>query len=301
MTFLNTHLSVIRWHVLVCALVFGFNPLSSLAANTNYACNAPVVSIGQVSYDPFAAISTLTGTATLNCSKAKNDPASMAFSLSVDLGLGSSGGYSYAAMSSNTVRYDLLRSASASDAWSATPISGTMTNWTCSSNTCSGTATVNFYMQIPVSQPSPYTATGFYTDTRIVTPSYPNAGGVLTSYPASGGNLSIAIGIPAKCVLSSPPGNINFTYTSFQGSADQRSTSFAVSCATNTQYTMALDATSGTILGLNYTLSLNKTGTQTGTFTAQSVSITGNMPGRQSGNCSSNCTDQHNRTLTISY
>jgi len=292
------------WHWLACALTFCLShPSSQAATSYSYTCSAPTVSISQAAYDPFALVTTLTGTATLNCSKAKNDPASMAYALAINPGLYSSGGISYASTGSDTVRYDLLRSASSVDTWSSVrQITGTMTNWTTSGNSSTGSATVNFYMQIPVSQTSAYTTAGqSYTDTRTITPSYPNSAGTLTSYPASNGSLSIAIGIPAKCILSSPPGNIDFTYTSFQTKASQNSTSFAVSCASNTQYTMALDTTSGTLVGLNYTLSLNKTGTQIGTFAAQNVNITGTMAAGQSGRCTSGCTEQQTRTLTISY
>ncbi len=65
---------------------------------------------------------------------------------------------------------------------------------------------------------------------------------------------------------------------------------------------MALDASSGTLLGLNYSLSLNKTGTQSGTGAAQSTTINGSMAAGQSGVCSAgNCNDSQARVLTISY
>jgi hypothetical protein len=64
---------------------------------------------------------------------------------------------------------------------------------------------------------------------------------------------------------------------------------------------MALDATSGTILGVNYTLALSAA-SGTGTGLAQAYSINGNVAAGQAGTCATgSCTASQARTLTITY
>ena len=64
---------------------------------------------------------------------------------------------------------------------------------------------------------------------------------------------------------------------------------------------MSLDATSGTLIGLNYTLALS-TPSSVGTGSQQTHSITGNMAAGQAGNCATGtCSASQARTLTIPY
>lgn len=283
-----------RWTAMLTCLIWS---LTAFSAHAKYNCSAPSTTTLSVTYDPFVSAPVVSEQVSLSCTKASGDAASMDFSLSVDLGLNSNAGSSNASLSSSLLRYDLLKSATTSDNWTASPITGTMTSW----NGNNGTATVTFYRVVPASQTAPYSPTGStYTDTRAVTLSYPDSSGKGTTTVA--GNLSVSISAPAQCLLSASPGTIAFTYTSFQSAPATASTSFGVRCVTNTPYTMALDAYSGTLLGLNYGLSLSATGTQTGTLSARSVNINGTMAGGQSGMCSSgSCTQTHTRTLTITY
>jgi len=103
------------------------------------------------------------------------------------------------------------------------------------------------------------------------------------------------------CQITTPPGNINFTYTSFQNTAATSGTTFASRCTTGLPYTMALDATSGNLLGLTYTLSL-PVAAATGTGVDQTFNIDGSIAASQSGVCTTaTCVDTQSRTLTISY
>lgn len=95
---------------------------------------------------------------------------------------------------------------------------------------------------------------------------------------------------------------MQFSYTSFQTAAALASTSFAVTCVNGVPYTMALDAASGSLLGLNYTLGLSRSGTITGNGLAQSTTISGTMAAGQAGTCAlASCSASQPRTLTISY
>jgi spore coat protein U-like protein len=113
--------------------------------------------------------------------------------------------------------------------------------------------------------------------------------------------FNVSIITIASCTLTSPPGNINLSYTSFQVAAASASTNFGVNCTTGIPYTMALDATSGTLVGLNYTLALSQTASN-GTGVAQTFSINGGIAAGQSGTCgSAACSASATRTLTITY
>ncbi len=102
------------------------------------------------------------------------------------------------------------------------------------------------------------------------------------------------------CNLTTAPGNIVFNYTGF-GAAANASTTYGVTCTSYLPYTMALDATSGTLLGLSYTVNLAASG-GTGTGVEQSYAINGTIPAGQSGTCGSgSCSASQARTLTITY
>jgi len=91
-----------------------------------------------------------------------------------------------------------------------------------------------------------------------------------------------------------------FNYVGF-GAAANASTSFGVTCSTYLPYTMALDATSGTILGLAYTIGLSAP-SGTGNGAEQTYTISGTIAAGQSGTCATgSCTASQARVLTITY
>ena len=63
---------------------------------------------------------------------------------------------------------------------------------------------------------------------------------------------------------------------------------------------MALDATSGTLLGLSYSLALSASGSGTGA--TQSYNINGSMAANQASTCGTGvCTGSQTRTLTFTW
>lgn len=105
-----------------------------------------------------------------------------------------------------------------------------------------------------------------------------------------------------NCQISVPPGNVNFSYTSFQVAAANASATYGVR-TTALPYTMSLDATSGTLLGLSYTLSIAPSSSSgTGTGATQTYTINGTMAGGQGGTCATAaCSASQTRTLTLSW
>ena len=117
-------------------------------------------------------------------------------------------------------------------------------------------------------------------------------------------NFNVTVNLTSKCEVTAGPTDVAFTYTSFQtGASTAAGGAFGVRCTNTLPYTMALDATSGTVIGLAYTLGLSaSSGTGAG-LTGASYSVTGNMASGQSGDCATTavCFGTQARVLTVSY
>jgi spore coat protein U-like protein len=155
--------------------------------------------------------------------------------------------------------------------------------------------TLNYYLQILANN---YVMAGNYSDNPVtLTVRLDSETGTVI------GTASFvpAIRMPDFCRLSTPPGNMALSYTSFSGVAALASTTFGVQCLRATPYTLALDATSGSALGLTYTLGLNSSG-GSGSGLEQTYTINGSIAAGQSGACAlASCSATQARTLTITY
>jgi spore coat protein U-like protein len=141
---------------------------------------------------------------------------------------------------------------------------------------------------------------GYYTDT--VTMRIRN--NTNNAWLSSNGTFTVGVTNPATLTISTAPGNIVFTYTAF-GSAVYASSSFGTTGTLNLPYTMSLDAYSGVVSGLNYTLNINSQSppvSSRGTGAAQTHTINGSMSAGQAGTCNAgSCSSSQVHTLTISY
>lgn len=259
-------------------------PASGWAAIT---CNvaSPGLNVAYVPSNPSPTV--VQSSFTVTCSRSTlADPASVNFSVYADNGSYAAGNANRAAFGTNRMAYELYEDAACTQAWEGfNAITGTVTF-----SGMAGSATKNYWACVAAGLSPP---AGTYTDN--VTMSMLYSGLTLAS-----GSLSVAIATPATCALSTAPGNVVFNYVAF-GGAQTPSTTFRVTCTSYLPYTMALDATSGTALGLSYTLSLSATG-GTGTGAAQTYSINGSMAAGQAGTCASGtCSATQARTLTITY
>lgn len=132
------------------------------------------------------------------------------------------------------------------------------------------------------------------------------------------GNFTVSLTLTPKCEITGATGNLNVSYTSWQGTASTGSTSFNMRCTTNLAYTVALD-NSGTYTdpatSLDYTLKLSANSASPAVGDTFSMSGTGNgavaetfyvhanLASGQTGTCNSltACTTTNARTLTITY
>jgi spore coat protein U-like protein len=231
----------------------------------------------------------------LTCQRnAAGDGASVAYTISANNGSHGAGQQNRAQIgaSTNRINYDLYQDSGCNTNFGtggARRITGTMTGLT---NFTPETITVFFWGCVPGSQTG--LAAGTYTDSVTLTPT-----------PTTPTNptctSSVTIVSPASCTISTAPGNVAFTYSAFQATDALATTNFGVTCTNLLPYTMALDATTAVIAGLQYSVALSSSG-GTGTGLEQTYSVNGDMPANQAGTClTSSCATTQPRTLTITY
>ena len=224
---------------------------------------------------------------TMTCTRSVvGDSTSQSFTVDADNGLNKAGRQNQAAFGGSLIFYALYTDGSCSTPWTRkNPIAGTVI-FSSANDFAPKSQTLPYWGCIPAQQNVP---AGTYTDTVTMTPSV----GTIATFPVS-------IITPSSCSITIPAGNLTFNYTSF-GLASSPIKPFSANCTANLPYTMALDATAGTSLGLNYTLSLSAS-SAIGTGVAQNYTIDGSMPAGQTGTCATgSCTASVSRTITITY
>jgi hypothetical protein len=115
-------------------------------------------------------------------------------------------------------------------------------------------------------------------------------------------------------VIANGPGSIGLIYPAFSTSAVAQTTSFTSLCTTSMPYTLAISPTSGTLVGVNYDISVSAGGVAgspscagaqcdaTGTGASQPYTVTVTAPPGQSGTCTTGtCSSTQLHTLTITY
>ena len=258
-------------------------------ASAAYNCSISSGGVG-AAYSPTAPSTTIVQSSfTITCTRALSDASTMSWSVSADNGVHAQGTHNRAGFGSSLLAYDLFKDSACGTQWRGPQ---TITGTLAFGGSTSASTTVNYWACITSGQ---NVAAGTYTD---------SVGMSLTYGPSpqstAAGTISVAISTPASCSLSTPPGNVVFNYVGF-GAAANASTTYGVTCSNFLPYTMALDATSGTILGLNYTLSMSAA-SATGSGAPQTFTISGNIAAGQAGTCATgSCSASQARTLTITY
>jgi spore coat protein U-like protein len=272
----------------LAALLLAFAAAPSFAAIT---CNVTLTSISTVYSPTVATDNTSTGSYTISCTRLASDANSLAWSLAANNGLQPGGGNNRVNLAGNRYSYDTYIDPSHTTKWQGgTRFTGTLNFGASLSASVSGSFDVVVYGSQTV-QPA-----GTYTDTVTATLRNTANNATLDTTP-----FTVSVITTNSCQLYTPPGDISLSYTSFQVSAAAANTSFGVRCTTALPYTMALDATSGTIVGLTYTLALSQT-SATGNGVIQNYSVNGSIAGGQAGTCATaSCSGSQTRTLTVTY
>lgn len=251
------------------------------------------------------------GTITVTCTRLTTDLTTQVIYIGMNTGENPDGtaGREFTRQSgTQQMNYAVYRNSTPSGAWSegngrapgATQGGGLQVTVTFTSGTTTSQSfTYPYYIRVTqanyigAGQPA-----GIYDDTPVIRVRLNNSTGTLQAST----NFTPTVSKPSHCYFSLAPGNLTMSYTAFASSAQTGSMSFGVSCTATTTYTMALSATSGTLLGLNYSLALSATGTQTGTGFQQTYNVIGTIPAGQAGSCTTgSCTGTQARTITITY
>jgi hypothetical protein len=266
----------------------------ALRAGAAITCSVSVTSITVV-YDPTSATQNVTtGSYTVSCVRLTTDPNTFDWQLGVNNGLHAGGGNNRVQLGTRRYTYDTYRFSpyTTANLWAnnaARRFTGTLNFAGALTASVSGPFDI-VMAALQAAQPA-----GTYADT--VTASLRNAGGTIIDTSTFG----VSVLTTNTCQLSVPPGDMSFTYSSFQPAPAAASTSFGVRCTTALPYSMSLDATSGTMLGITYTLSLPLSA-GVGTGATQTYAINGSIAAGQSGTCASAvCTASQTRTLTLSW
>jgi spore coat protein U-like protein len=280
--------AVMRWSALAFLLLAG-------QASAAITCSASVTSVTTV-YDPTSAVQNVsTGSYTVTCIRLATDPNTFTWQLGVDDGLQPAAGLNRVQSANKRYSYDT---------WRVSPYI-TANKWDDTAGT-RFTGTLNFGASLTASASGPFDIVlaagqtvqpaGTYSDT--VSATLLDAGGVTINTSA----FAVTVLTTNTCQIAVAPGNLDFTYTSFQVSAATASTSYGVRCTTGLPYTMVLDAASGTLLGLTYNLAIAPSSSGTGTGATQTYAIDGTIAAAQSGTCASAvCTGSQTRTLTLCW
>ncbi len=142
-------------------------------------------------------------------------------------------------------------------------------------------------------------AAGTYTDTVRVFAQYPDSNAGATTAPAL---LGYTVWVGDHCVFGTYPGTMAFTYTSFSPSAVTATQSFVLRCSQGTPWTVSVDPSTSTLLGLDYSIAASPVSSIGLGSTGQTVTLTGTIPAGRAGTCSlGTCSATQTHTVTISY
>lgn len=246
------------------------------------------------SYDPADAAQTIVQTQlTVTCQRSDaGDPTSQLFSIRANNGLYPLAGNNRVkrTTANNYIRYELYSDSACASLWSnnSTRIAGSVSM----SGLVPSSVTISYWGCIPAGQNRP---AGIYNDTVTMTLFDGMSATVLNT-----GAISVALHSQATCSISSAPGLMTFNYASF-GPAANASTTFGATCTDLLPYTLSLDATGGTLLGMNYSLTLSAS-SAIGNGVQQTHTISGTMAAGQAGTCATgSCSATQTHTLVITY
>ena len=229
------------------------------------------------------------------------DPTTETYSVKVNNGQNAKGIGNHAILNgSNLISYDLYIDSGCATQWkggASLPIGGSMTL----SGLTPTSVTTSYWGCIPAGQNG--LATGTYSDTVSMTLTHTN------SIIPTNNTFPVSIFSPAVCNITTTPGNVSFGTYNALGAAVNASASFGATCTSTLPYTISLDANSGVVSGLQYSLLLRNTnsgGTNTfsssGSGVEQTFFINGSMAAGQAGTCATgSCLGSDTRTLTITY
>jgi Spore Coat Protein U domain len=287
-------------------LSFACLSLFSVPSMAAVSCNVTVTPVNVVFSPTVTGNNVTVGSYTVNCNRTLVSDANLNFDLAVNNGLQPNGAQNRVqlAASANRYNYELYRNTTFTNAnrWqAANALRFTGTAVFTGASLSAAPVTAPFYVVLV--GPQTVRPAGIYTDTATATLRIDGSATVLDST-----TFNVQVTTNNSCQFSTTPSPVSLNYVAFQNTASTGSSNFAARCTTALPYSIALDVTSSTLLGLNYTLAISPTGSPAGSFNyvgtglAQNYTVNVNIPASQAGTCpTGNCTSFQQRTLTISY
>jgi spore coat protein U-like protein len=231
----------------------------------------------------------------LNCQRTvASDPTTLNYIVEMNDGANTGGGGQNRAKlttASNFINYEDYKDSTCTTVWKANG-ANRFTGAMSLTGFATTSLTINYWGCIPPGQTG--LPSGTYQDMPTMT--VKNGGTILTT-----NTFTVTIYYPAVCNVTTAPGNVAFNYTAFRATPLPASTTFGVTCTSTLPYTLALDTTSGVVVGLQYLISLSST-SATGNGSEQPFTINGTMPAGQAGTCATgSCNGTHAHSITITY
>ena len=299
----------VRWILALIAVAASFATWSAQAA---ISCTTPAVSATSTAYNgPLGTVLNATlGTISFTCSSTSGADASSVL-VRANHGTNVSGTQNRAEILATLqfLNYEAHWDSSCGTIWTNNTVTANMIVVALTPNVLNQAMAANFYLCVPLGQTPP--ASGTYADTVTVRVRNSTNTGFITGSAAT--TFGVSVVVPASCASLTTPADLTFNYTAF-GAAATASTTFNVTCTTNLPYEISLDAYTGVVGGLLYTLNINAVPPNTvtpvkakGTGAAQLHTIFGNMVSGQAGSCPSStaaacATAQSDaRSVTITY
>jgi hypothetical protein len=304
-----------RFASVACLACVALSP----AAYAGITCTVAATGVTGI-YTVTAAL-TLTGQFNINCNKVEDTlpiPAPSIYRLYLGVNQGETAVTGRAMLrqqtansAANRLAHSIFRNAANTGSWT----DGT---GRAAGNTTAGglLVTVNFGAGTTFNQTIPYyfrvapnitgKVAGIYDDEQIrvqvrnvaLTGTVTGTSGSLLASSLFTANASIL----ARCYFLTTPTPMTMNYTAFSPApVTAPPSNFGVNCTLSTPYTMALDATSGVLVGLNYSLALSATNA-VGTGFTQNHSVSGSIAAGQAGTCGTgSCSGTQGRVVTITY
>lgn len=258
-------------------------------------CTAPVSTGFSTAYAPTGIVPNVTqGTVSFNCTR--TDPADplTGYGVRADNGIHATGQQNRVNSGGNFLTYFAYQDSACTSIWSRPNFANQIT-FSLADVVVPQTINLNYWGCITTAgQIAP---AGTYTG--MITMQVRRDSGA-TIY--SSATFGVTVINPATCAITRID-NVAFpTYVAFRNTPlVAPSANIELDCTNRLPYTMALNATGGVVVGLNYFLALS-TSSSRGTGPGQIHTITGTMPANQAGTCAGGkCSGTNIHTLTITY
>ena len=252
-------------------------------------CTIAVTSLTSIAFDPNVPLQ-LTGTVSGSCTPANGQELIVPPSIYIGINLGARTPRSMLSGTTNLITYQINKSSGAG-VWNeaagttvTTADGGLLFTLTAGVKNTAQPYSYTYYLNIPAQPTAPV---GTYNDTTITA----NIKQTSSTGSALGSAVfSLTATVAPNCRFSTNPSALNLNYSSFAPTAVTGTSAFSLNCTSGTSYSQAVTPTTGTALGVSYSLALSATTGLTGTAVNQNYTITGTAAPGQSGTCATSGT-----------